>query len=108
MEFPRLTQSVVRVTRLEPASGGVYTPVVLFEQSCAKKKKKGSRILRELERGERRAITAGRTFLDTYSRRHEESNIRRKDGWLIDMAPNMVEAGLAASKKLRLFRLPTL
>ena len=107
MEFPRLTHSVVRVTRLEPAPGGVYTPVVLFEQPSAKKKK-GSRILRELERGERRAITAGRTFLDTYSRRHEESNIRRKDGWVIDMAPNVVEAGLAASKKLRLFRLPVL
>jgi hypothetical protein len=107
MELPRLNESVVRVTRLDRTSTGAYTPVVLFEGPQATKKK-GSRIFRELERAQLRAISAGRTFLDTYSRHHEESNAKRKDGWVIDMAPNLLEAGIKASKKLKLFWLPVL
>jgi hypothetical protein len=105
MELPRLNQSVVRVTRLDHTSAGGYTPVVLFERQPAKRKR-GSRILRELERGQARAISAGRTFLDDYAHLSEESNARRKDGWLLDMGPNVLDAGMKAVKKLKVFRLP--
>ena len=104
MELPRLSESVVRVVRLEKDAGGGLRPVVIFQKPQAKKKK-GSPVLKSLDKGVRRLVKAERAMLDAYQSRHDESNSRRKDGWVIDLAPNVLESARSARKKLKLNRL---
>ena len=66
----------------------------------SKKKRKISRWLRPLERGERRATNALATFSDTLLRRHKRSNRKRRNGWLRDGTLNLVKAERKAFKKL--------
>ena len=105
MEMPRLSRSVVKAVRLETDRSGSYTPIVIYKRPQSKKKK-GSPGLRVLDRTLRRSINAQKAFLDSYMSAHGQSNTKKKDGWIIDLAPNLMTAGRNGVKKLRLNRLP--
>jgi hypothetical protein len=104
MEMPRLSKSAIRVMRLEKDATGVLKPVVIFQRPQAAKKK-GSPFLRALDRSVVRLVQAEKTMLDSYESKHEESNIKRKNGWVFDLAPNLLEASEKATRKLKLNRL---
>jgi hypothetical protein len=104
MEMTRFGKSVIRVVRLDKDGGGCYTPVTLYEKPEGKKKK-GSLLLRKVDKHNMRLVKAQHAFLDSYTSRHDESNRKKKDGWLVDLVPNVVESGRTAGKKLKIRRL---
>lgn len=104
MEMPRLSKSVEKVIRLNSDAAGHHSAETLYEKPDGKKKK-GSPVLRGVDRANMRVLKAGRAFIDDYTGRHDSSNKERKDGWLLDLTPNVIEAQRTARKKLKLKRL---
>jgi hypothetical protein len=100
MEMPRLSGSVVSAIRLERDASGDLKPVVLYTRPQAKKKK-GSPWMKAIDKGFMRVIEAEKTFLETYKAKHDKSNAKKKDGWVLDITPNVWDAGRAAQKKLK-------
>jgi hypothetical protein len=103
--MPRLSKSVVSVVRLQKDSKGDLTPVVLYRKAEGKKKKE-SPALKALDKGLMRVVRSQQAFLDSYTSRHDASQTKKADGWAIDLAPNIIEAGRTAKKKLKINRLP--
>ncbi len=106
MEMPRLSKSVKKVVRLDRDPVGAYKPVVLYE-SAPGKKKKGGTPMRILDKTLRRSISAQQSFLDRYMKLHNRSNTKQRNGWLVDIAPNMMNAGRKFVKTLRVDEIPT-
>lgn len=104
MEMPRLSKSVEKVIRLDSDGAGHYTAVTVYEKPEGKKKK-GSPVLRKIDKGNMRVLKAQREFLDDYKERHDKSNLERKDGWILDLPANVIEAQRKARKELKLRRL---
>jgi hypothetical protein len=100
MEMPRLSKSVVSAVRLERDASGDLKPVVLYRKPQAKKKK-GSAVIGTLDKGLMRLVRVQQAFLNTYTEKHDQSNAKKKDGWVLEMTPNLVDAGRAAQKKLK-------
>ena len=98
-----LSKAVRRVTVLETSAAGAMAPVVLYRKK--NKRKKGSLLLRPLERATRRVLNASNTYTDNYLDRHERANRRRKDGWIRKFDTNVTRAWRKGRKKLRLSRL---
>jgi hypothetical protein len=67
------------------------------------KRKKVSRILRPLERGQFRFLKAGSTFADELLDRHRKSRTKRRNGWLRHSPRNFMKASHKALKKLAKF-----
>jgi len=105
MEMPRLSQSVISAVRLEKDASGGFKPVVIY-QKPQRKKKKESPAVKLVDKSLRRMIKAQKSFLDRYMSLHDQSNSKKKDGWVIDLAPNLATAGRTGVKKLKLDRLP--
>jgi hypothetical protein len=105
MEMPRLSKSVVKAVRLEKDHSGALTPIVIYKKPLAKKKK-GTPGFNLMDKSLRRMVNAQKAFLDTYINSHAQSNAKKKDGWVIDLAPNLMMASRNGVKKLRLNRLP--
>ena len=106
MEMPRLSKSVKKAIRLEKGPSGEYKPVIIYESQQAKKKK-GSTGFRVLDKALRRSIDAQKAFLDRYLSLHERSNSKEKNGWVMDLAPNMMKSGRTFVKKLKIEEMPT-
>lgn len=106
MEMPRLSKSVKKAIRLEKGPSGEYKAVTIYE-SPEPKKKKGFTGFRILDKSLRRSIGAQKAFLDRYLSLHEQSNHKEKDGWVMDLAPNMMKSGRTFVKKLKIEQLPT-
>jgi hypothetical protein len=106
MEMPRLSKSVKRAIRLDRDASGAYNPVVLYESPSAKKKKSAPGI-RMLDKTLRRSINAQKAFLDRYMNLHERSKTKKRNGWIIDLAPNVMNAGRTFVKKLKIEEIPT-
>ena len=106
MEMPRLSKSVKRAIRLERGPSGEYKPVTIYE-SPQRKKKKGFTGFRILDKSLRRSIGAQKAFLDRYLSLHEQSNSKKRNGWVMDLAPNMMKSGQRFVKKLKIEELPT-
>jgi hypothetical protein len=87
-----------RVT-IVPAAGTDAEPVLVYERK--RKKRKGSPVLRDLDKYVRRAMEAERLFAEDYLRRHQRSNEERKDGWMRDAMYNNMRAGRKAMKRMQ-------
>jgi hypothetical protein len=105
MQIARINKSVLKVVRLEKDANGNAVRTVLYKKKGNRKKMTAG--LRPLERVVRRVAKAQSSFVDTYVEKHERSNSKKRDGWLVDLVPNVARAGNKGTKKLRLVRLIT-
>ena len=69
--------------------------------SKKKGKKKQSTGLKDLGRAVNRVAKAVRRGADSYVTRHEKSNTKRRDGWLVDFDRNVLRADRSAYTGLR-------
>jgi hypothetical protein len=86
--------TVIHGTRDDPKSVAVY-------REPRKGRNKVSVLTRPLERGARRLDKALVIFGQESLRRHEESNRRRRDGWLLELPGNFVESSRKALNEAR-------
>jgi len=98
----RLSKTVRRITVLSPEVEG-WQAMTIYKKK-RRKKKKGVRVLRPLEKGVRRLARADRTFSDTYLKRHKKSTRKKRDGWLRDLNYNLYHAGRRQAKALKIPR----
>jgi hypothetical protein len=103
MDIPRLNSSVRSVTVLQKDANGAITPVIIFERD--RKKKKGTKLLRPLERATRRVVDSQVRTAESYRSRHARSNGKKRDGWIKDFPVNVVRASQRGTKALKLNRL---
>lgn len=75
-------------------------PSTTLYKKTARKKKKGSFGLRVLEKVVRRNAKSDVAGIETYLQRHERSNRKKRDGWLIDLGYNTYKAQLKKAKRL--------
>jgi hypothetical protein len=106
MEPIRASKSVRRIVALRRDEHGKVVPVTLFENR-AETKRKTSKLFSPAERMARRIAEAQRTYADSYLARHEQSNAKKKDGWIKDFQYNVSKAANKGTKRLKLRRLPT-
>jgi hypothetical protein len=88
--------TVIHGTRDDPKSVAVYR-----EPREERNKVRVSVLTRPLERGARRLDKALVIFGQEFLRRHEESNRRRRDGWLLELPGNFVESSRKALNEAR-------
>jgi hypothetical protein len=98
MESVDLGRLARRVT-IVPAKGTDVAPIVVYERK--RKKRKGTAMFRRLEKLLRSSMRAQRAFADEYLRLHDESNVKKRDGWMKDGMYNQARAGRKAMKVLR-------
>jgi hypothetical protein len=98
----RLGPSIQRITILTTDASGQVNPTVIYESTA--KKKKGSRRLKPVESGVRRAMESFSTAADDYLARHDESNTKERDGWLMEMPGNVYKAVKKGSKRMKMNR----
>ena len=100
MEMQRLGKSVRKVIQLQKDDAGNVIPVVLYKKSD--RKRKVSPLLEPLDKAVRKVAASQVAFANSYVDRHNRSNQKRADGWVGDLATNIVEAGRNGAKKLRI------
>ena len=100
MTNARFSDTVRRVVQLQPDATGRITPVVLYERDAVRRKK-GSRIVRPLERLVHRLAKSSHAQAEKYLARHERSNTKKRDGWVRDFNVNVIRAVQAGQKPLR-------
>jgi uncharacterized protein DUF6312 len=93
-----LTRSIRRIIILNRDDSGQVVPAIVFERG--RKKKKGTRLLRPLERLTRRWAEANNVVSERYIRDHREANVKRRDGWVRAFNRNIVRANRKGLKKL--------
>jgi hypothetical protein len=96
VDLGRIARRVTIVPVQTAESGG---PVVVYERK--RKRRKGSRVFRGIEKLVRRSARAKKVYANTYLDRHEASNEKKKDGWLRDRRYNKLRARRKAIKVLR-------
>ena len=97
----RLPKDIKSITVLKVDGDGESVTVY----KAKKKRKKQSAGLKPIERWARRNMMAQQTFADTYLKKHEGSNGKRRDGWLRDLGTNLLRANRRAGKKLKIVKL---
>jgi hypothetical protein len=103
MQAIRLGNKVVSITVLQQNATGDVTPVVLFERKQSKAR--STPILGTIEKIFEQLLDADIEFMDSYRRRFKESSQKKRDGWLIDIGPNVFRAARDGMKKIRIERL---
>ena len=98
MEMPRLNKSVRKIVQLQRDEDGSLVPTVIYKGGT--RKRKVSSELRPLEKGVRRLVRSHATLTNTYLKRHNRSNEKRKDGWVKDFVSNVSKAGRKGRKSL--------
>jgi hypothetical protein len=91
---------VKRVTVID-RSGDNPQATTVYRQPRKTDAKNVSVWTRPFERAARRVATAEIIFAQELLRRHEESNRRRPDGWLLEGPANMLESGRKAYNEAR-------
>ncbi len=104
MDIANVSKSIRRISVLQRDPSGAVTPVVLYQRS--RSKKKGTRGFVVLERATRRIMKAQRSAADSYLSRHDQSNRKRRDGWIRDLPINVARAGEHVRKELKLPLMP--
>ena len=99
----RFGSNIRRITVLTSDASGQVTPTVIYEASPGKKKQ--SRRLKPVERFVRRAAEAVGAGADRYVMRHEKSNAKKRDGWLVNMTGNVYKAMRKGSSRMKMNRL---
>lgn len=84
---------------VEMSEGGSATRTVLYEQ---RRKRRGSKRLRPLEKAMRRIARAQSTVANEYLDRHERSNRKKKNGWAKDLTKNISKSSRKGLKKLKM------
>jgi Family of unknown function (DUF6312) len=69
-------------------------PVTVYRRS--NKKRKGSFLLRPVERAARSLVRAQIVFGQEVLRRHDQANSRRRDGWLLEAPAIVAKSGRKA------------
>ncbi|MGE0415786.1 MAG: hypothetical protein AB7O80_03180 [Acetobacteraceae bacterium] len=96
------SQPIKRVTVLKRDEQGRLVARESYDgERRGKKQTKG---LRPVERGVRNLLEFQVRVLDNYLGRHKRSNEKRRDGWLVDMPRNVMQA-VKKSKPRKLFRI---
>src|SRR5262245_17526373 len=101
LRFSDAVRSIVQLTRTP--SGEIAAEVVYERQR--RRSKKGSALLRPAQRVVHRMAQAQEAAASSYRQRHENSNQKRRDGWLTDLPVNMARANRKGQKALKLQRL---
>lgn len=99
----RLGKGVQKVTRIQRGDGGRRTATTIYKKKRGKKK--GSPGISTAEKMVHGASESLRSFADSYTDRHDESNRKKQDGWFRDFPYNVYRAGGRAAKKFR-FMIP--
>jgi hypothetical protein len=99
----QMVESVRRIFKLQTGPSGNIEPVEIYRRPD--RKRKGTRLLRPMDRVMRRIVRAQQTVASTYLERHERSNNKKRDGWLRDLGNNVYRASLKGQKALKLDRL---
>jgi hypothetical protein len=76
-------------------------PVTVYRAPAHKDRGKTSGLIRPFERGARHLEKAIIIFGQETLRRHEDSNRRRRDGWLLEGPGNLIESGRKALNEAR-------
>lgn len=98
----RLGRDIRRITILKRDASGVVVPTIIYKGLA--RRKKGSRKLRPIESGMRRSMDAIATAADDYLGRHEESNAKERDGWLMELPGNVYRSVKKGSKRMKMSR----
>jgi hypothetical protein len=93
-----MTDLIERVTVIR-REGASPEPVTVYRQPS--EKRKGSYLLRPIERATRRLIRAQVIFGQEVLRRRERADSRRRDGWLIEAPAIVVQSGRKAYNEAR-------
>jgi Family of unknown function (DUF6312) len=99
VERPSFDKSVVRVVRLQSTSDGNAMPVVLYKSA-----RKGRRISSEYRGVHKRFVRlmdGHDAFIHEYRKRHEDSNSKKKDGWMKDFRKNVSKAFRVGRKRAK-------
>ena len=99
----RLGPSIRRITILTTDASGQVNPTVIYEGRA--KKRKGSRRLKPVESGVRRGMEAFSAAADDYLARHDESNTKESDGWLMELPGNVYKAVKKGSRRMKMNRM---
>lgn len=97
----RVSSSIRRILVIQPGEGGRWHTETLYEKK-RRKKKKGTRLLRPLEKRVRSASKANRKTFETYEKRHKKSNRKKRDGWIRDLNYNVYRAARQRAKTLKI------
>ena len=101
----RFSGSVRRIVQLRrEGADGSLVPIELYRRAESGRKK-GSALVRPLKRAVRRLAKAQEAAAATYLERHDRSNTKRRDGWLVNMNNNVWRASRKGGKALKLQRL---
>jgi len=92
-----VAKAIRQITLIHSGPQGT-TSQVLFKKKT--KRRKSSRLLKPLEKLQRRLLKAQKTFGDEAFSLHEKHNRKRKDGWLRDAPVIAIKASRRAAKKL--------
>jgi hypothetical protein len=103
MDIARVSSGVRRVTILQRDKSGDITAVTVYQRKPSKKK--GTGLLKPVERLTRRVADAQSAAAKDYLARHERSNAKKKDGWAQDLGVNVFRASQKGTKALKLERL---
>ncbi len=95
----RVSKIVRRIVVIHPEQEGKWQTEILYQKK-QRKKKKGTRLLRPLEKKVRIRNKANRLALETYEKRHKKSNQKKRDGWLRDLNYNLYRAAAKRAKVL--------
>jgi hypothetical protein len=100
----RMPESIRSIVKLERDADGYVGPVELYRRASGGKRK-GTRLLRPLDRAVRRMARAQEEAASVYLERHAKSNTKKRDGWLRDLGNNVYRASRRGQKELKLERL---
>ena len=87
-----------RITVLKRSDKATEATTVYREP---RKRRKSSALISPIERAARRLVRAQIVFGQEALRRHNQSNRRRRDGWLLDGPANLAESGRKAFNEAR-------
>jgi hypothetical protein len=76
-------------------------PVTVYREPAHKDRAKASVLIRPFEKGAKHLERAIIIFGQEALRRHEDSNRRRRDGWLLEGPGNLIESGRKALNEAR-------
>jgi hypothetical protein len=100
----RMAPSVRSVVRLEAGPNGRLESVEVYRRPD-EGRRKGTRLLRPVDRAVKRLARAQEAAATAYLERHDRSNTKKRDGWLRDIGNNVYRASRKGQKALKLERL---
>ena len=91
-----MSNAVKSIIQLQPSNSDEVFIKTLYK----KKKKKSTFLIHPIEKAVKRIVKTHKNTLKFYLKRHSKSNKKKKDGWLIDLAPNIGASNLNAAKSV--------